>query len=428
MNTFRQERQRFFEGIDGFWHDLFDTEYALWDVKKESPAKIKRIRQAAERIGHILFKTAPLLRQLDEETLLQLGFPKPALSFIKQQTLPFESVIARLDLVVTDEEVKLLEVNSDTPTFIKETFFVNGRVCRAFGLENPNEACEEKLREAVQLAVKMAFLSLGKRKRPNIVFSSHDDHEEDRLTAQYLQKLYGLHSQYIGLSQLRLVPDKVIENGNLIIDRGLYDNQGEKIDVLYRQTYPIEHLVDDEDPETKEKVGQLLMKLVEDKELAIINPPSAFLLQSKAVMALIWGLYEERHSYFTEEEHDWIHTYFLPTYLDEDYFLGQGNTFVKKPSFGREGDTVEIYTGDGEKVEEDSHKTYQDSLPVYQQFIKLPETVVQTTQGKKNVHFMYGCFYINGHASAIGIRAGRQITDNEAYFLPVGIENEEEKQ
>lgn len=428
MNTFRQERQRFFEGIDGFWHDLFDTEYALWDVKKETPAGIKTIRQATERIGHILFKTAPLLRNLDEETLLQLGFPKPALSFIRLQTLPFESVIARMDLVVTDEEIKLLEVNSDTPTFIKETFAVNGEVCKAFELKNPNEACAENLRDAVRLAVKMAFLSLGKRKKPNIVFSSHDDHEEDRLTTQYLQELYGLHSQYLSLGQLRLVTEPIRENGEIITDRGLYDNEGEQIDVLYRQTYPIEHLVDDEDPETKEKVGQELMKLVEEKKLAVINPPSAFLLQSKAVLALIWGLHEERHSFFTEEEHNWIHTYFLPTYLDEDYFLRQGFAYVKKPSFGREGDTVEIFAGSGKKVEEDAHKTYQDSLPVYQQFIKLPETVIHTEQGKKNVHYMYGCFYINGRASAIGIRAGRQITDNEAYFLPVGIEIEEEEQ
>ncbi|KAA9017970.1 glutathionylspermidine synthase family protein [Niallia endozanthoxylica] len=428
MNTFRQERQRFFEEIDDFWHDLFDTEYALWDIKKESPSEIKTIRQAAERIGHILFKTAPLLRQLDEETLLQLGFPEASLAFIKLHTLPFESVIARFDLVVTNEGIKLLEVNSDTPTFIKETFAVNGEVCKAFGCINPNHHCEEQLRDAVQLAVKMAFLSLEKRKSPNIVFASHDDHEEDCLTTKYLQNLFGLKSQYLGLSQLRLVAEPVMENGQTILERGLYDEQGDKIDVLYRQTYPIEHLVDDEDPETKEKVGQLLMKLVEEKELAILNPPSAFLLQSKAVMALIWGLHEEKHSFFTEEEHYWIHTYFLPTYLDKDYFLEQGISYVKKPSFGREGDTIEIFTGSGEKIDEDSHKTYRDSLPVYQQFIRLPETSVQTEQGKKNVHYMYGCFYINGQASAMGIRAGRQITDNEAYFLPVGIENKEEKQ
>jgi glutathionylspermidine synthase len=218
----------------------------------------------------------------------------------------------------------------------------------------------------------------------------------------------------------------VIANGEVILERGLYDHNGEKIDVLYRQTYPIEHLIDDEDPVTKDKVGQLLMKLVEEKELAILNPPSAFLLQSKAIMALIWGLYEARHSFYTTEEHDWISTYFLPTYLDEDFFQQQGITYVKKPSFGREGDSVEIYRGNGEKIDEDRHKTYEDSLPIFQQFMKLPQMTVQTEQGKKTVHYMYGCFYVNGQASAIGIRAGRQITDNESYFLPVGLKKEEE--
>src|SRR4051812_658489 len=144
MGTFRQERQQFFEQIRGFWHDLFGMEYALWDVKIEKSNHVKLIRHATERIGHILVKTAPLLRQLDDETLLQLGFPLESLTFIRLQTIPFESVIARLDLVVTEEAVKLLEVNADTPTFIKEAFSVNGAVCKEFRLDNPNSGCEEK--------------------------------------------------------------------------------------------------------------------------------------------------------------------------------------------------------------------------------------------------------------------------------------------
>lgn len=427
MNTHRRERQRFYERIDGFWHDLYGTEYALWDVKKEIPEAVHRIRSATERIGRIVYKTAPLLRQLDDATLLQLGFQQEALRFIRLHTIPFESVIARLDLVVTEERIKLLEINADTPTFIKETFFVNGKVCEARGVSDPNETCEQHLREAIQEAVKSAFFSLGKRKTPNVVFASHGDHDEDRLTTMYLQELYGWNSQYMCLDQLRIVSEPIVENGEIVAERGLYDRDGEKIDVLYRQTYPIEHLVDDEDPITQEKVGQLLMKLVEEKELAILNPPSAFLLQSKAVMALIWGLHEENHPFYTAEEHTWIHTYFLPTYLDEDVFLQQGMAYVKKPSFGREGDTVEIYQSTGEKIDEDVHKTYEDALPVYQQFIELPKTMIQTEQGEKEVRYMYGCFYVNGRASAIGIRAGRQITDNESYFLPIGMEKKEEQ-
>ncbi len=428
MSQFHEERQRFYGQIEGFWHDLYAMEYALWDVKQEISESIKCIRQATERIGHLFYKTASLLRQLDDETLLQLGFPSEALSYIRLQTIPYESVIARLDLAVIDENVKLLEVNADTPTFIKETFYVNGKVCVAFGLQDPNGGCEEELRKAIQAAVSSSFRSLGKKGMPNVVFAAHGEHDEDRLTTMYLQELYGLPSQYMSLNQLRLVSEPIMENGKVVVERGLYDDKGEKIDVLYRQTYPIEHLILDEDPVSKERVGQLVMKLVKEKELAIINPPSAFLLQSKAIMALIWGLHEEEHPFYTEEEHHWIHTYFLPTYLDEDAFQQQGMAYVKKPSFGREGDTVEIYKGTGEKMEEDLHKTYEDSLPIYQQFIELPKMVVRTEQGEKHVHYMYGCFYVNGQGSAIGIRAGRQITDNESYFLPVGLKKEEGEQ
>ena len=357
---------------------------------------------------------------------MQLGFPSEAINFIRIHYISYESIISRLDLVVTDHEIKLLEVNADTPTFIKECFSVNGHVCQAFHLHNPNEKCEQDLQGALQDAIHSSFRSLQKRKLPNIVFTSHDDHDEDRLTAMYLKELCPMPSQYMSLNELRLIPESIVENGNTIIERGLYDSNGEKIDVLYRQTYPIEHLILDKDPVTKEKVGVSLMKLVEDKELAILNPPSAFLLQSKAVMALIWGLHETMNSFYTEEEHHWIHMYFLPTYLDEDLFQEQNIPYVKKPAFGREGDTVEIYQGTGELIDEDRHKTYVDSLPVFQQFIKLPETTVKTEKGLKRVHYMYGCFYINGQASAIGVRAGKQITDNDSYFLPVGILNEEE--
>ncbi|MEH6947213.1 glutathionylspermidine synthase family protein [Bacillus sp. JJ634] len=427
MSTFHDERKQFYEQIDGFWSDLYGMEYALWDVKKETSETIRRIRTAAERIGHIFYKTAPLLRNLDDETFLQLGFPPESFTYIRLQTLPFESVIARLDLVVTEQDVKLLEMNADTPTFIMETFNINEKVCKAFQLKDPNEACEDKLREALQKAIKAAVRFLGKRKTPHIVFASHGDHAEDRLTTMYLQQLSGFNSRFTSLDRLRVVPEAIKENGEVVVERGLYDDQGEKVDVLYRQTYPLEHLIEDEDPLTKEKVGQFLMKLVEEKELAVINPPSAFLLQSKAIMALIWGLHEVRHSFYTEEEHQWISSYFLPTYMDEDWFWQQKVNYVKKPSFGREGDTVEIYEGTGQKMDEDQHKTYKDSVPVYQQFIELPKTVVQTEQGEKQVHYMYGCFYINGQASSIGIRAGRQITDNESYFLPIGLDKEEEK-
>ena len=41
-----------------------------------------------------------------------------------------ESVISRFDFAVTeDNKIKMLEFNSDTPTFIVECFQMNGKVC-----------------------------------------------------------------------------------------------------------------------------------------------------------------------------------------------------------------------------------------------------------------------------------------------------------
>ncbi|WP_110114731.1 glutathionylspermidine synthase family protein [Bacillus sp. CGMCC 1.16541] len=414
-------RQQFYESIDQFWHNLYETEYALYDLKEETSDVINHIRLATNRVGHLFFKTAHLLRKLDDYTLQSLGFPKESLAFIRLQTLQWESVIARLDFVVQHSTIKLLELNADTPTFIKETFYVNGEVSRHFGFVDPNKEEDKRLAEALKHAIFQAYNTLNQSSYPNVVFSSHGDHEEDKWTAMYLMKIAGVKAKYVPLDELRVVSESIYENGELMIEEGLYDRDGERIDVLYRQTYPVEHLVEDEDPESKEKVGQLLMRWVEEKKVVVLNPPSAFLLQSKAVQAIIWGLFEEKHPYFTEEEHGWISTYFLPTYLDAEPFLKRKQSFVKKPAFGREGDTVEIYDGYGAKIEEDKQKTYRESVPVFQQFVSLPTHDIQTEEGKRNAHIMYGSFLINGHASAIGVRAGNQITDNASYFLPIGI-------
>lgn len=406
--AFKHERKRVYETIDHFWPDLYGEEYALFDVYLMTDTEVADIRLATKRVGHIFQKVAKLLRRADHETLLQLDIPNEMLPFIRHRVLPVESVIARCDFVKTEDGFKLIELNSDTPTFIKELFHVNEYVTKHFHVKNPNEGCEHDLKQAIQKAVMESVIKL-KVETPHIVFTSHDDHEEDKWTTLYLRDLFSFPATYVPLHELSIVKGE-----------GLYDAKGNKIDILYRQTYPLEHLILDEDPVTKEKVGVQLLELVANGKLAILNPISAFLLQSKAVQAVIWGLHEQKHSFFTNEEHEWIDTYFLPTYLDDTPFKEQGMMYVKKPCFGREGDTVEIFDGK-QKIIEDPHKTYKDSLPVYQQFVKLPKHRINTTKGVKDAHLLVGSFLVNAEPSAIGVRAGGPITDNGAYFLPIGI-------
>jgi glutathionylspermidine synthase len=414
----RQRRAQFYEAIPDFWADLYGAEYALFDYYTLTAQEVEQIRTATDRIGHLYRKTAKLLRQLPDDTLRLLGFHPDTLPFLRASTFPAETVIARADLVYVDGTFKLIELNADTPTFIRETFDINEQVASFFRLASPNEGAVKNVTEAVRHAVWQSYRLLHRDGEPYVVFTSHEDHMEDRETVRYLQRISGMEAAYVPLHELHVVAEDVPLSVGGVLRRGLYDSEGRRIDVLYRQTYPLEHLVEDR-AEDGTKVGVQLLELWKEREVALINPPSAFLLQSKAVQALIWGLYEEGNPFFTEEERQWIAEHFLPTYLDEEYFLDQQMMYVQKPAFGREGDTVVIKNGNGEPIAFDSQQTYKDEAPVYQQYVPLPETVVKTVNGYETVKLLHTCFLINGKAVGIGLRAGGMITNNLSYYLPV---------
>lgn len=409
LDTHRLRREIAYRKVQNFWPDLYQNEYALYDVVLLTEKEIEEIYTASNRIGQIFFKTAELLRNSPDEILLQLDVPKELLPFIRHRALPSESVISRLDLVQTADGLKLLEINSDTPTFEKEVFYANGFICKEFSIEDPNEGAYEVLGKELRRAIGELLHRNHIKNEPHIVFTSHNEHIEDKYTTLFLMEAAKVPAKYVPLHQLTIQPSV-----------GLFDDEGKKIDILYRQTYPLEHLIYDKDAESHEQIGIQLLELVMENQLHLLNPISAFLIQSKAVQAVIWGMMERNHSYFTDQEKTWISQYFLPTYLENDRFLERGEKYVKKPSFGREGDTVSVYDR-GKKIFEDIHKTYKSSLPVYQKYIELPTKQIKTIEGTKTGNILIGSFLLNGKAKGIGIRAGKQITDNNAYFLPVGL-------
>lgn len=411
LSTYREKREQFYAPLrNNFWPELYDMEYSLFDIYLLSPGEVEEIRQVTERVGKIFAKTADMLRRAPDSVFWELDFPEETYDYIRMNPIKPSSVIARVDLAKTAEGFKVLEINSDTPTFIKECFHINGLVCREFGVADPNHGLEEQLAAAVRQAIMDSYKFIGGIKMPYVVFTSHGDHIEDRFTTEYLLKLSGLvNANYCPLDKL-----KIDENG-------IYCADDRKIDVLYRQTYPIEHLIHDYDRETEVYVGRMLLEHVVKKKVAVINPPSAFLLQTKGVQVLIWILHEENDPFFTEEEHEWIDEYFLPTYYEGEWFAEPQEKYVKKPCFGREGDTIEILAPDGSLIYADKQTNYTDSAPVYQKFVELPKAVIKTIEGEKEAHLLTGCFLISGKASSIGIRAGNIITDNASYFLPVGV-------
>lgn len=411
MSQYIKKRKGFYSNYPHFWSDLYECEYSLFHVFPITEQTMKQLQVATERMGKIFFKTARILRNLSNEQLLELGFPTASLPFIRLKGMYPESVISRFDFALTeDNRIKMLEFNSDTPTFIVECFQMNGKVCEELDYDDPNANQERLLSSGITKAV-MEFTK--GMEEPNVVFTAHPEHIEDWNTTMYLSGLCHVENKVMPMTELRITDDALV------------DRDGVPIDVLYRQTYPIEDLIEDQDPETGDLVGVELLQLVKEGKLFIINPLSAFLIQPKSIQCLIWGLAEEG-AFYTSEEQKWIKEYMLPTYLEPDLFLGK-SPFVQKPSFGREGDTITIRDKDTNIMIRNAHETYKSSLPIFQKYTELPVVFLETEKGIEKLSYVFGAFLIAGKASSIGIRAGEKITGNESYYLPVGIKKEENK-
>ncbi|MFF3023561.1 glutathionylspermidine synthase family protein [Gottfriedia sp. NPDC057948] len=407
LQNHRRKRKEVYQELPDFWADLQDSYYALLDYYPLTESEVDEIHSITEQIGKIYDKTARLMRQLPDDIFYMLGYSKEIVPFLRHKTIESEGIIRRIDLVRTKDGWKHYECNSDTPTFIMETHHVNGYITDYFNLKNPNADSEMKLSYVINHVVNKSIKGLDK---PIIVFTAHGDHEEDWKTAKYIQSLYNGKSQLIALEDLQ-----IIEND------GLYTPKGERIHILYRQTYPIEHLELDQSSDGT-KIGLALLELVKEGKLIIFNPLSSFLLQSKAVQALIWNLHIEQSDVFTVEEHDAIRKHFLQTFLEPDFFIENNLPYVEKPAFGREGDSIKIING--ENRQQSKQNNYQDQVMVFQQYSPLPMKRVMTPDGMLDLHVLIGSFLIKEEYGAIGVRAGNIITGNESCFLPIGIVEE----
>ncbi|WP_309121619.1 glutathionylspermidine synthase family protein [Paenibacillus sp.] len=393
------------------WETIEGEEYALADPVVISPRLRREIAEASERLGRVYAKVAGVVRESDDALLRQLGLPEATFAAVRLPMLSAAAtVVGRFDFAETPDGVKMLEWNSDTPTSVVEAFRVNGDVCRALGRIDPNEGMASSIAGAFRAAVD-AYRETGYRIDPDrIAFAALDWHEEDAGTTRYLLETAGIGGRFVPLSSLRVYRDRLCA----------LEEDGEThtpIDLLYR-LHALEKLAEERD-EDGYPTGAHALDLIGRRRLALLNPPSAFIAQTKALQALIWSLHEQR-TFFSREEHEAIREYMLPTYMD-NVFHGSA-PYVRKPIFGREGGAVELFDADGVSEERDGESLYWDQPAVYQQRVELPRVRVRTLRGETEGRLLWGAFLIGGRPSAIVARIGGRITGNAAYFAPVALQ------
>lgn len=144
------------------------------------------------------------------------------------------SYFTRFDFIVNSEDIKLIEVNCDTPTGYLEPSVANEVLCRYHDVNHPNHIEEHIVQAWEQIKHDYSI-----DPRETIYFTSYDWHDEDHQTVQFLRS-YCLDqsTDYIGIQDI------------VVADDGIYTPNGERIHYLYR-LYPIEYLVSDADKNGK---------------------------------------------------------------------------------------------------------------------------------------------------------------------------------
>ncbi|MGG1556221.1 glutathionylspermidine synthase family protein [Paenibacillus ferrarius] len=382
----RKERVRQLAELGFTWADLEEEAYWIDQLVCMERDVYEELIQAAEKLWLIFDKAARYV-QGNREFYTHLSIPEVLWDGLDRLPMNEKGCIsryARFDFSVNQYgEIKLLELNSDTPTGYVEAAIATPWLCEQYGVDSPNAAMKDYIRAAwaIEAPDYASCIAYGA-------------HLEDTGTIDALVKHSGRSITCLD------VLDLWVDEGNV---RSGQDHIIRKMFALY----PKEWMgVDDG--------GEALSYAIEEGFIELFNPLHAVILQSKGLQALIWEL-QEQGELFTEEEQLYIKAYMLPTYT-EPVLVGN---YVSKAMFGREGGSVELYNQEGELEQKDvaGYDTSVFFKRVYQQRADLPE--LQFAHGKG--HLLTGLFMLNGTPCGLLGRAGGMITGNASQFVGIGV-------
>lgn len=442
VNAYYRERTAFYDQYPEFFANLPELEYALYGTLVLDENKANEIKYATQELWAVLKKVKDYVLSLDEEEILELGYPKELVPYLYLDYLSFDTVLSRFDFVVNHEGIKAIEINNVTPFLISETFDMNNKVIENENrkIENlkieksksiiwknenrkieipknenleikklfsPNENCENEIIHSYVRGI-VDCCHFLKIKKPKIAIVSQgvwEDWEE----YVHVEYIYSIIPEYIGDIEFFNIKELTMTMGE-----GAYTPNGDKIDILITPAYPYEFLINDRDEEGN-NIGVELLNLVRDRKLAMLNPPSSNILQSKMSFAILWNMYMNMK--LTPHESEIVQRYVAPTYKDEEPFLISGETYVKKPVISREGSSVEIIREN--KISKSKYDLYSEYLSVYQKFIELPKLKVILNNQFTEKYYIIGSFVCNDNAVGLSCRLGDEITEWNSHWLAV---------
>lgn len=383
----RQDRVRALADLGFTWADLEGDPYWIDQVVMMKQDVYEELERASQQLWSI-FDKAVRFTLGKHDLYRMMGIPEVLWHGL--DTLEIEepgaiSRYARFDFAISNSgDIKLLELNADTPTGYVEASVVTPWMCAQYGISSPNEIMKQLVAEAwaVEQPDTVACVAYG-------------THAEDSGTIDMLARHSGREMSHVDCLELWVDQGIVKDTNNRVIER------------LFA-LYPKEWMAIDDG-------GDALAYAMEMEHVKLFNSPHAIILQSKGLQALIWGMHE-LGLLFNEEEHNVIERYMLPTY-NKAVFDG---SYVSKSMFGREGGSVQIFdpTGRLELKDEAGFDTSRFFPLVYQKRADLAQ--IELNVG--TFHLLTGMFVIHGKPCGLLGRAGGLITGNASHFVALGVQ------
>lgn len=338
---------------------------------------------AADTLYDMLVQAVP--DGLPDAFLNVLGIPENLWPLVRQSWNDERHwhLYGRFDLAQTPEGPKLLEFNADTATSIPETAVVQWASLAAAGKKDANqysglyEALVEQLR-----TWRMLNDDLPPALLLTYIGASAEDETNCAVLAQAAREA-GFDAQLCPIEEVN-ISTKGSEKG---IWAQVGAEQWQQFQFLFK-LLPWEQIAWEE-PELLES----LTLLSHTRNVVIANPAYTLLFQSKGMLAWLWKAYP-----------------YHPLLLEADLEPLSGK-YIRKPYFGREGQSVEVV--DRVRVSK-TEGEYDAQQQVYQRWCDLPED-------KQGYIYQAGVFW-SGDGCAIGFRREKGIITNLSQFVPHVVE------
>jgi glutathionylspermidine synthase len=324
------------------------------------------------------------------------------------------SLCTRFDLAVTAEgQIKLLEINGDTPLLGAETVYqwnwfvdyMHNHQGRKYPLPSDanqfNDFWERIAGQWRRIAAGYDLRQYG------ISFLVDENLEEDLEMAMQLIEILinevdpNIYTQIVYLRGLKDEHGKEIQRGLGLDDEGYFiDHVNDRIPVLWKM-YDWSDLQNDM---ANAGTTHALAERLTTGEVKTIEPLWKQVLSNKGALAMMWAQFKDSD----------YQKYLLATYLDTDnsaestrLLLGM---HVRKPFLGLEGVAISIESGFGSLEQKESFG-YGGEGFIIQEYIELPTAF--------GYHYAIGSWVIDGEAAGIIIRGDTsKITGRHCLIIP----------